>query len=183
MQLIWICRKLNSVNKTFSFGGFEFRTFQFPADCDIRSPAPRTFSSFPYSTIQEQKFWRKNKMFRFPWFPRICTSVIWLLFTYCIIPLLMSPSQISLFPCSIILHGAAPHDSAGFLFLKEGNTQIQFGINHSCRNWAYFVTKINFNHCWSLLDDVYYIKVSFSQYWSICSIKYSNPLPVGNAKM
>ena len=28
----------------------------------------------------------------------------------------VSGSQISLFPCSIILHGAAPHDSAGFLF-------------------------------------------------------------------
>ena len=31
----------------------------------------------------------------------------------------VSGSQISLFPCSIILHGAAPHDSAGFLFQTE----------------------------------------------------------------
>ena len=31
----------------------------------------------------------------------------------------VSPPEISLFPCSIILHRAAPHDSTGFLFQTE----------------------------------------------------------------
>ena len=45
----------------------------------------------------------------FDCYPHIVSFLFWCL----------SPSQISLFPCSIILHGAAPHDSAGFLFQTE----------------------------------------------------------------